>query len=159
MTSTVCMEFSHFIHIAFNSFCHYLWSCPMVKPAPCSTSLLRFAISSFKDWIVSLALCSLSWAASTIFHAFSISYWDRSKKQESWRMILVWREDQTHYIYKDERLILHSVLQGIIILSCITKLKHTRPQIRGVIQSYWDKTFWGKNQNWRKYYRGIKYMF
>ena len=54
--------------------CHgYLWSCPMVKPAPCSTSLLRFAISSFKDWIVSLALCSLSWAASTIFQAFSIS--------------------------------------------------------------------------------------
>ena len=79
-TSTACMEFSHFI--AFNSFCHYLWSCPMVKPAPCSTSLLRFAISSFKDWIVSLALCSLSCAASTIFHAFSISYWDRSKKQE-----------------------------------------------------------------------------
>ena len=27
----------------------YLWSCPMVSPAPCSTSLLKLAISSFND--------------------------------------------------------------------------------------------------------------
>lgn len=58
---------------------YYLWSCPIVNPAPCSTSLLRFAISSFKDWIVSRALCSLSWAASTIFHAFSISWSNKTK--------------------------------------------------------------------------------
>mmetsp|Transcript_106333 Transcript_106333/g.297667 ORF Transcript_106333/g.297667 Transcript_106333/m.297667 type:complete len:414 (-) Transcript_106333:123-1364(-) len=45
-----------------------------LKPAPCSTRWLRFAISNFKLWIVSFARCSFSCEASTIFHARSISF-------------------------------------------------------------------------------------
>mmetsp|Transcript_23941 Transcript_23941/g.66474 ORF Transcript_23941/g.66474 Transcript_23941/m.66474 type:complete len:215 (-) Transcript_23941:78-722(-) len=49
-------------------------SSPRPRPAPCSTSRVRLAISSLSCWIVSLALASFSWLASTIFHAFSISF-------------------------------------------------------------------------------------
>mmetsp|Transcript_53366 Transcript_53366/g.140752 ORF Transcript_53366/g.140752 Transcript_53366/m.140752 type:complete len:234 (+) Transcript_53366:1804-2505(+) len=45
-----------------------------LRPAPCSTRWLRLAISTFRLWIVSLARCSFSWEASTIFHALSISF-------------------------------------------------------------------------------------
>lgn len=59
-------------HMHYNS--THLCSWPMVSPAPCSTSLLKFAISIFSCWIVSLALVSFSYAASRVFHAFSISF-------------------------------------------------------------------------------------
>mmetsp|Transcript_2240 Transcript_2240/g.4602 ORF Transcript_2240/g.4602 Transcript_2240/m.4602 type:complete len:217 (-) Transcript_2240:7-657(-) len=45
-----------------------------LSPAPCSTRWLRLAISTFRLWIVSFALCSFSWLASTIFQALSISF-------------------------------------------------------------------------------------
>mmetsp|Transcript_28676 Transcript_28676/g.66478 ORF Transcript_28676/g.66478 Transcript_28676/m.66478 type:complete len:216 (-) Transcript_28676:8-655(-) len=45
-----------------------------LRPAPCSTRWLRFAISTLRLWIVSLARCSFSCEASTIFHALSISF-------------------------------------------------------------------------------------
>lgn len=54
----------------------YLCSWPIVNPAPCSTSLLRLAISILSCWIVSLALVSFSYAASRVFHAFSISFFN-----------------------------------------------------------------------------------
>ena len=45
----------------------------MLRPAPCSTSRLRFEISDLSCEMVSLARASFSCEASTIFHAFSIS--------------------------------------------------------------------------------------
>lgn len=52
----------------------YLLSWSIDNPDPCSTSLVKFTISSFRARIVSFAFCSLSQAESTIFQAFSISY-------------------------------------------------------------------------------------
>mmetsp|Transcript_45548 Transcript_45548/g.75933 ORF Transcript_45548/g.75933 Transcript_45548/m.75933 type:complete len:314 (-) Transcript_45548:4-945(-) len=49
-------------------------SWPRLRPAPCSTRRLRLAISSFSCWMVSLARASFSWLVSTIFQAFSISF-------------------------------------------------------------------------------------
>ena len=57
----------------------YLLSWPILRPAPCSTNLVKFVISCFKAWMVSLARVSFSCAASTIFQAFSIS-WGKQKK-------------------------------------------------------------------------------
>mmetsp|Transcript_22991 Transcript_22991/g.48188 ORF Transcript_22991/g.48188 Transcript_22991/m.48188 type:complete len:408 (-) Transcript_22991:172-1395(-) len=51
-----------------------VFSCPSVSPAPCSTRRERLVISSLSCWIVSLARCSFSCDASTIFQAFSISF-------------------------------------------------------------------------------------
>mmetsp|Transcript_44142 Transcript_44142/g.104525 ORF Transcript_44142/g.104525 Transcript_44142/m.104525 type:complete len:213 (+) Transcript_44142:2218-2856(+) len=51
-----------------------VFSCPSVRPAPCSTRRERLVISSLSCWMVSLARCSFSCDASTIFHAFSISF-------------------------------------------------------------------------------------
>ena len=45
-----------------------------IVPAPCSTKLVKLLISSRRLCTVSFARCSFSWAASTIFHAFSISF-------------------------------------------------------------------------------------
>mmetsp|Transcript_14439 Transcript_14439/g.20478 ORF Transcript_14439/g.20478 Transcript_14439/m.20478 type:complete len:317 (+) Transcript_14439:306-1256(+) len=50
------------------------FSCPIDRPAPLSTSLLRFWISVFNLWIVSRARFSFSCAPSTIFQALSISF-------------------------------------------------------------------------------------
>jgi len=45
----------------------------MTEPEPVSTMRCSVAISTFSCWMVSLALASFSWLASTTFHAFSIS--------------------------------------------------------------------------------------
>mmetsp|Transcript_12232 Transcript_12232/g.18930 ORF Transcript_12232/g.18930 Transcript_12232/m.18930 type:complete len:303 (-) Transcript_12232:26-934(-) len=71
----------------FSSFTWFSW--PMLRPAPFSTSLLSFSISSLRLPIVSFARSSFWWAASTIFHARSISL--RSAAMFAWSSWLSFR--------------------------------------------------------------------